>query len=65
MRGVGAQQFEGDWSWVRLLLEELKYLIVSFPISCNEAKRGVEFCHLVRASRYRRKVGNGNVLIET
>ena len=47
MRGVGAQQYEGDWSQVRLLLEELKYLKVSFLISGNEAKRGVEFCHLV------------------
>ena len=63
-RGVGAKcDCEIDWLWVRVPLDEMKYLL-TFLLSCLrsgvKAKRGVEFCHSTRnASRTRRKVGNG------
>ena len=42
----------------------MKYLILSFPRSCNQAKPGVEFRNLARnASRVRRKVRDGNALM--
>ena len=45
------------------LVEEFKYLISLSPRSGNEAKRGVEFCHLIRnAFRIRQLVGDGSVL---
>ena len=49
-------------AWVRFSLEEIKYLIFSFPLSGNEAKRGVDFRYFTRnASRIWRK-GEDEVL---
>ena len=50
-RGAGPQvcDCKRSWSWVRLPLEEIKYLfifILSFLCSGGEAKRGVELRHL-------------------
>ena len=45
--------------WVRFSLDEMKYLIFSFPRSAIGAKRDVEFRYSTRnVSRIRRKVGN-------
>ena len=37
-----------DRLWVRFPLEEIKYLILSYPRFGNGAKRGVEMCYSTR-----------------
>ena len=52
--------------WIRILLEEMKYLVFSFSRSGNEAryKRGVVSRHSTRnAFKIRRKMWNGTVTL--
>ena len=59
-RGAEAQACDckRDTLWLRLPLEEIKYLIFLFPRSGVQVKRGVEFRHSIRSAPIIREFGS-------